>query len=602
MKELNLKIRFDLILWGLVLLLAAGLRVSALGGLPLTDQEAVHTLASAESTPYASPFRVLGDPIVPHSGAYHSLTAMLFSIFGTTNALARIVPALFGIALVALPLFAQDELGRSRAWLMALLMAVMPSLVTISRSAGGAAIGAFGAGAIALSALKRPNKTEGRVDMWAIAGLACLLSSGIAWLHLVIILAAGYGLQRIWHWLGDRSSRPSFELALDQKTLGITLIATGLLASGLGLFPSGLVGLSTPIGDWLGGWKASSELNFLPAWTWFLSIPIYETLIVGSGVLGLVAVLRQKERPSGFLFWLSLGATIYFLIYPDRGVFSIALILLPWVYFAAGFLENLVDTVMSERQQMSFFVLGGLLVILCIHASFFLADLAQGPSFLSRLAGLLNSALALDVSVAALQLSWIIVVLFVVVAMIVVVGQGWGWETALRSAAVVWILILALTNVASIWRLNFADSAASAQELWRSHSTTPIVFHMRETLERMSLSSTGTEHGMAVQPLTGLPAALAWELRQFELPAELAPIESEAVPAIIMPLNYEGATLPADYVGQSLMTHESWAWAGVLPPNPIRWWVQRKAPTLPDSWVVLIRQDIVLVGEPDELE
>jgi hypothetical protein len=107
---------------------------------------------------------------------------------------------------------------------------------------------------------------------------------------------------------------------------------------------------------------------------------------------------------------------------------------------------------------------------------------------------------------------------------------------------------------------------------------------------------------MAVEPATFLPPALSWELREFELPAEQSSPDPEPVPAIIMPQNYESATLPADYVGQSLKTHESWAWAGVLPPNPIRWWVQRKAPTLPESWVVLIRQDIVLVGESNELE
>jgi hypothetical protein len=301
-------------------------------------------------------------------------------------------------------------------------------------------------------------------------------------------------------------------------------------------------------------------------------------------------------------FWLSLGALIYFLIYPGRSVFSIALVLLPWVFFASTFLDYLLNDVASERQPVAFYVMAGLLIILCVHSYFFVADLAQGPSFLSRLASLLNNSLGLEVSVAALQLSWIIVVMFVSVAVVVVVGQGWGWKVALHSAAAVWVLIISLTTVASIWRLNFSDSAASAQELWKSRSTTPIVYLMRETLEQMSLNNTGTEHGMAIQPMTGLPAALAWELRQFELPVDQASNQTEPVPAIILPLDYEGATLPADYVGQSLKTHESWAWAGVLPPNLIRWWVQRKAPTLPETWVVLIRQDIVLVGESNDIE
>ncbi|MGD8605075.1 MAG: hypothetical protein PVF49_10945, partial [Anaerolineales bacterium] len=337
MKDLNLKVRFDVVLWGLVLLLAVGLRLVALGSLPLTDQEAVHALASAGSTPYASPFRVLGGSVVPHAAAYHTLTALLFSIFGASNILARLVPALFGIALVALPLFAQEELGRSRALLMALLLAVMPSLVTLSRTAGGASLGLFGAGAIALSYLKRTEAADGRVDVWLVTGLAVVLTSGTAWLHLLFVLGAGYLLLRLWEWMRDRPSDLSLKLGLNRRALGASLIMAGLLAAGFGLFPSGLVGLSSSIGDWLTGWGAANEPGYLPAWTWLLSIPIYETLIVGAGILGLIILVRQNHKQSGMSFWLSLGALIYFLIYPGRSVFSIALVLLPWVFFASTF-------------------------------------------------------------------------------------------------------------------------------------------------------------------------------------------------------------------------------------------------------------------------
>jgi hypothetical protein len=601
-KDQSLKIRVELIFFVFIVLLASALRLGNLGELPLTDPEAVHALAAASSTEYASPFPVLGEPIVPHSAAYHSLTAMLFTVFGPSNALARLIPALFGIAFVLLPLCAQSELGRSRAWLMALLLSVSPSLVTISRTAGGASIGLFGAGALALGLLRNLETSDRRRQFWLTAGIGFLLASGVTWLHLLISVGVAMLVYFLWRWLGDRAFGWRFEQILGWRTIGIALIFTGLLASGIGLFPSGLIGLSSSFGDWFAGWAAGAQLNYLPAWTWLISIPIYETLIVVLGFIGLILLARKDNGRGSILAWLSLGALIYFLIYPGRDAASVAIVLIPWTYFGASVLESLLDSVLGRKHPAAFYILASLLYILTVHMYFFTADLAQGPSFLSRLASLLNTSLGLEVSVAALQLSWIIIVAFVCLAMIVVVGQGWGWKIALQSGAIVLVLVLSLTNLASIWRLNFTDSAATAQELWRSHTATPIVYLMRETLERMSLAHTGTEHGMAVRAETPLPAAIAWELRDFEPPDPEQASDSEPVPAIISPLNYQGATLPADYIGQSLRTHEGWAWAGILPPNPVRWWVQRSAPTLPESWVVLIRQDIVLVGESDELE
>jgi hypothetical protein len=389
---------------------------------------------------------------------------------------------------------------------------------------------------------------------------------------------------------------------MDWGNLAATVIFVLLISAGLGLFPSGLIGLSSPIGDWLKGWGAAQELNYLPVMTWLMSIIIYEPLTLFLGIVGIIVVARQNSNRSGPLIWVALGTVIYFLIYPGRDPSSIAILSLVWLYYGSVFLEAFIEQLLINKKPAVYYILGGLLIILSVHLYFFVADLSQGPSFLSRLANALNTSLTLDITVAALQLSWIIIVLFVGLAMVVVVGQGWGWLIGLQSASSVMVLLLGIINLASIWRLNYSETAASAQELWRSHSSTPIVYLMRETLERMSLAHSGTEYGMAVRAETSLPAAIAWELREFDPPDSQSAVEAEPVPAIIMPLNYEGAALPADYVGQSLRTHESWAWAGVLPPSPIRWWVQRTAPTLPDPWVVLVRQDIVLVGESNELE
>ncbi len=70
-------------------------------------------------------------------GAFQSVaTAGVFSIFGASDFTARLLPALFGVLLAALPLTMTRQLGRTGAIVAALLLAVSPTMLYYSRFAG----------------------------------------------------------------------------------------------------------------------------------------------------------------------------------------------------------------------------------------------------------------------------------------------------------------------------------------------------------------------------------------------------------------------------------------------------------------------------------
>ncbi len=133
-------------LWIAVLALAAFLRFYQLGAKPLHHDESMHAYFSLMFA--RDPSSYAYDPLLHGPFQFHA-EGLMFAIIMALEALfhvsragndpwindytARIVPALFGLGIVALPYGLRKTLGRVEAWLAALLLAVSPAFVYFSR-------------------------------------------------------------------------------------------------------------------------------------------------------------------------------------------------------------------------------------------------------------------------------------------------------------------------------------------------------------------------------------------------------------------------------------------------------------------------------------
>src|SRR5690242_8614037 len=133
-------------LWIGVLLLATILRFWDLGAKPLHHDESMHAYFSLAFA--RNPSGYMYDPLLHGPFQFHAegfvfmviLAAQrLFGVGGPTgspwinDATARILPALFGVGIVVLPLGLRRQLGRFGALAAALLLAVSPTFVYFSR-------------------------------------------------------------------------------------------------------------------------------------------------------------------------------------------------------------------------------------------------------------------------------------------------------------------------------------------------------------------------------------------------------------------------------------------------------------------------------------
>ena len=124
-----------------VIILALGLRLFELSGRTMHYDEAIHLHFSFKLA--NSPGVALGWPWIFGTDYFHSawmhgpfqieMVAAIFTIFGDSDFTSRLGYALFGTALVALPWFLRDHIGRRGALIAAVMLALSPALLYFSR-------------------------------------------------------------------------------------------------------------------------------------------------------------------------------------------------------------------------------------------------------------------------------------------------------------------------------------------------------------------------------------------------------------------------------------------------------------------------------------
>ncbi|MET0552969.1 MAG: hypothetical protein ABW221_08025 [Vicinamibacteria bacterium] len=165
--------RDDRWLVGGALVLAAALRLFALGAAPLDAGEAAHAWRALR-------LATAGDASAAGltSACAAAAQALVFSFLGAGDALARLPSAAFGIALVLVPALVWPALGRARGLGLCLLLACEPGLVAWSRRATGEAAAALGAALVAVCLLRWTAAATRRAEDARAAAIAASAAAG----------------------------------------------------------------------------------------------------------------------------------------------------------------------------------------------------------------------------------------------------------------------------------------------------------------------------------------------------------------------------------------------------------------------------------------
>lgn len=524
---------FELFLYSLILLLALALRFADLGVAPLTEFEARAALPAHEAANRNA--TELGD-----QPAYVLLTRQVFSLFGSSEFAARLLPALFGLALVALPYFWRDLLGQKAALALAFVLALDPGMVAVSRLASGHMV-AVGAGLIALTAWRYTRPIAA-----GIFSAVALLASPLVYFGLTPALLVWLTLQ------------PEKRTASNQWRPFLIAAVTTLVFGGTWLLttPGGLGGLGSTAVAFLGRFVEPG----VPAAEIGLAMLGYALPAVVFGILGAVNAWRRNHSVGKVLSLFALFSFLLVLVNPGRQVADLL-----WVVIALWALTavQVADYISLPRQDLNV-ALGeaGLMLILGIFFGISLSKLAA------------NYTDFIFVAVATLLLAAVATLLI-----------AFGWSRTGAMHGFMWAVLgfAALFLLAASSRFLRVETT-DANDLWAPGPAAGSIQVLEESLHDLSVLDQGQQNELAVD-LRREGAALAWEVRA------LPPAENDASPPLIVgAMEMQGEEFAA-YRGQDIALSVHRAWQG-WPPNFFAWLLYRQGPTRTEEIVLWARADL----------
>jgi len=523
--------------------LGTALRLWGLGQRPLSPEEA--DLAYRAWRFYQG---LGGDPA--GSPLLFHATALSFLVFGPSDYVARLIPALAGSALVGLPYLLRSRLGRVGALLVSALLAFSPSYIFFSRTLGGEIIVVVGMVAFLFGLLRYGENRSPRDLYLAFAGLALSLVADSEAYTILVIYLSFVPLLLLSGQPPGRGWRDDLLSGLALFGAIVVLVSTGGL-----LNPRGLQAAIDLFPAWLSQWSGQGP------WSYHLLLLLsYEPLILILGLLGAGLLGRRNLFSAFFVYWFGMSLILYTLM-GEKSPAALLQMTLPLVFLSGMLLEELVFTGgrISWRKE-------GLYLALSLPAMVYL--FLQGDFFyfegVERIL-LLFLALFFLACVLFLCYSWL------------------GREVAVRGGILLLCLVLGALTWRAGWRVNYGMEMA---EPLLGEATSRDIRNLVEALESLSNQRERDRHSIGIT-LLGEDPALLWYLRAFPNTDPISTItEHITTPVVITP--QEELPLP-NYMGQRFRLWSSWPSQGLDGRALLKWYLYREglAPLIRDiiMWV-----------------
>ena len=571
----------EVALYLIIALMAVGLRFYGLGDRPMQAPEAAQALEawrSAQGLPQ-------GSALTQSSPILFTSNMFLFALFGATDFLARLLPALSGALLVIGPYFLRRHLGRMGALAASFLLAISPSALFFSRYLGGEIVVVACALAITYGLFGYLDQRQPKHLSLAAIALGLALSAGAGTFTFILVVVTFVlvlalvnrfsGPSEYWQRISDawQAARGTNGLLRDCAALLVLIFA--LICTGFLLHLSGLQDGIDLFTAWLSAFQPQAGGQ---PWYYHLQLLlVYEPLILVFGLAAMVYLLKRRDLFSLFLAYWTMVAFLVYLVAGGRGPGDVLLIVLPLALLAGAFIGRLLDELVAKA------VWGreGLFAVVACAAVVNLGLQLGGYAFSSR-QNYLFLALAAG---------------FVLIGLLVFYGISFGPKPTLRAGGLVLLLVLTALTVSISCYLNYRRGS-DPHEIMAASPTSRELFDLVETVE-MASSREGDSRSIAMTVHQGAGPALAWYLRDFddvEFVAQLSP--SIDTPVVIAPADEQEPTLGAQYSGQDFELASSWKLQGLSGPGLMEWLFYRQAstPVQTDNLVLWVKQEVPPVG------
>ncbi len=559
-------------LWyGLAFALALVLRLVMLGAAPLSESEAALALQSLGIAHGARP-ELAGQP------GTLMVSAALFFLFGSSNFLARLWPAVSGSLLVLAPLGFRKQLGSRPALILAFFLALDPGLVALSRQVGSP----LPAIAFALIAaglwLSRKPLLAGIVAGLALLGgpqtWAGLIAGGLALGIAALFKRPEPGMVDLE---GQSETSSPMPAPIGWLTAGLAALVTlGLVGSLFWLAPQGLGAFGASVSDYFIAWTHASGVSARLLLAALLSD---EILFIALAIWGFVSGLRERRRVDFALASWALAALALAFIPAGRQAAGLAWVLIPLLALAArGTAALRFRGEETERIPAWVYTAAVLFLLGFIWLNF---------------TGILNAWQTNNESLSARSAALSGGIILLVVATFLV---GWGWSKYVAGQGALRGLLIALV----IYEISAATSSAGWRltppaDLWGSYPRPEQARFLGETVGDLSYWRTGDRDAIDLTVLGIQSPALEWSLRGLGQAQTAAVLGTAAQPSLVItPQQEQTPQLAAAYRGQNFLWDVSPDWSSMDALDWLSWIAFRAAPQKQTFVILWARSDVFL--------
>jgi hypothetical protein len=416
--------KFDNVLLLLVFAfaLALCLRVLSLGATTLSDAEASFAFSSLKTN--------FNPQFVDNSfPGIANFNAVLFSVFDTTNFVARLITAIIGAGFVFIPLVYKRQLGLKTLVILGFVFGLDAILVAQSRILGSS-MWAILFSLIAVGSFINNHPVPSGIS----AGLA-LLGGASVWYVVV-----GLGFSLLWTILAEKShtnveglfhvQRPSRNFWI-RWTIALS-ISLFIFGSTFFTRPEALSGIIQGIITFIKTWTVHFDV---PSWQRLvrilISIPIYQPIILIFGITGFILGIVRKNSLIKFVGrWFLVSFFILF-INPSKEIALLTTLTVPLCVSTSWVMGEFIQIPNVNRQAIV--VKAAFVVVLC------------GFSWLNAAWIIKNGGLAApDFTVRLLAIIGGIVMIILVTLLI---GWGWSWQVAKTGLMAGLLFVLLIYNI-----------------------------------------------------------------------------------------------------------------------------------------------------------
>lgn len=589
-------IRLETLLVVIVAVLALTLRVAELDTLPLSADEATPALAAFK---LLYPHSFVTATTAPSPWVF-GIQAIAFNLLGPTEFAARILTALAGVGVVLSPLLFRRVIGRSRAFLLTLVLFASPVLLMASRMSSPVVwtvLLAAVAGTAAWQFLASGNR--GYAVLATIALVSVILLADPAGFLLALMVLGAVLLTR-WTGRSDDEAEPD---AMSRRLgewpwlngiaaafLVVFVVSTLFLLNQRGFNNIGAL-LSTGLGGFSTVYPAAP-----PLYTLLISL-FYEPFLWLFGLVGLLLAWRRgmPTLDRFFAFWLLL-AGIASLLYVGGGPTYALWLTLP---LAGLTTRSLLEALRDDPRNIWHFpgwsrwLVAAIVVALMMILSVALQTVGRS---LTRIDPLLPTETLSRVDPIGVILV-VMVIMFTIVGFFLV-ASVWDRATAARGGALGLLIFGLLTGLAAGWNAA-VPNWSNGNEPWHLRPTSDNAWMLRDTLYEIAARESRGEPSYALAMQAPGDGVMAWLVREF---TDVRLIESaEAAgdaPVVLLPsAGIEGLepALAANYVGQDFVLRRAWAISNLRNVDLLAWWLQRypnQAGVPYESLDLWVRQDV----------